>query len=394
MASYQQMFYCKNCKKNVHVNDKGQCAICHSTQMNKSWSVRFRYVESNGKEVQKRLSGFSTKKEAQAAELEFKVQHKTNYKKLDQLSFVELFNDYEKFIKTRTKASTHYDFKSKTEGHILPYFKDYNVIDITPKIILEWQNTLEKFSYNYKCHLRTCLSGMLRYAEKYYDIPNQLRKVDNFRNLEQEQEMSIWTPEEFEKAMSFVKDKEYKVFYTALYLTGARKGEMLATSWNDWDFDKKILNINKSVSKKVTGAQWIVTTPKNKSSNRKIRIPDYLIEIMKDLYVNKLNENKIGQFVFGNEKPLPETCICRYLTKAANDADIKVIRIHDLRHSHASYLLSKGISVVAVAKRLGHSNIEQTLNTYAHLLPEDNESLINRLENLGTFLGTKKTKSV
>lgn len=181
--------------------------------------------------------------------------------------------------------------------------------------------------------------------------------------------------------MKNVHDFEYQVFYTALYLTGARKGEMLATYWSDWDLKNKTLNINKSISKKVTGASWMVTTPKNASSVRKIKISDNLSNMIQKLHDVQKQNNTLGQFVFGGSAPLPETSICRYLTNAAKEANVKIIRVHDLRHSHASLLISQGASIVAVAKRLGHSSIEQTLNTYAHLMPNEEEDLINKLQS-------------
>ena len=381
MASFEKVYYCKNCKKNVSLDETGHCKHCGGNSFNISWSARFRFVNSNGIEIQKRLSGFETKKEGQNAVFEFNVNNPTTNKKIKKnLTFTELYNEYAAYLKTRTKPSTHYDFVSKSKK-LLDYFGKSDVAKITPKQILDWQNTLTNYSYNYKCHLRTCLSGLLRYAEKYYDIPNQLRKVDGFRNLEPKHEMLIWTPEEFEAVMKNVLDFTYQVFYTALYLTGARKGEMLATYWSDWDLKNKTLNINKSISKKVTGASWMVTSPKNASSVRKIKINDNLSNMIQKLHEVQKQNNTLGQFVFGGTAPLPETCICRYLTNAAQKANIKVIRVHDLRHSHASLLISQGASIVAVAKRLGHSSIEQTLNTYAHLMPNEEEDLINKLQS-------------
>lgn len=380
MASFEQIYYCKNCKKNVAVRN-GKCKTCGSTQLNKTWSTRFRYIEDDGVEKQKRLSGFSTKKEAQDAVIKFQINHKMNNKKIKNLSFRQLYDEYETFLRTRTKASTHYDFVSKCKK-LLPFFEKYDVKKITPKIILDWQNTLEKFSYNYKCHIRTCLSGLLRYAEKYYDIPNQLVKVDNFRRVEPKKEIEIWTPEQFNKVMANVKKFEYKVFYTALFYTGARKGELLATFWDDWDLINKTLNIDKSISHKVTGGSWMITSPKNSSSVRKIKITDSLAELISQLKIIKQNNKTIGRFTFGDDKPLPETCICRYLTNAAKEADVPIIKIHNLRHSHASLLINQGVSIVAVAKRLGHSSIEQTLNTYAHMMPNEEDDLIKKLQNV------------
>ena len=93
-------------------------------------------------------------------------------------------------------------------------------------------------------------------------------------------------------------------------------------------------------------------------------------------------------FVFGGDRPLPPTSADRAFKSAIARAKVKPIRIHDLRHSCASLLISKGISIVAVSRQLGHSNVEQTLNTYSHMMPDDTTMIYNALDTLGTFLGT------
>ena len=348
----------------------------------KLWSVRFEIVE-NGKAITKRLSGFARKKDAELGYRkfleEFELTQQKDGSQGQNLTFKQLYEEYSNYVKQRNKASTHYDFVSKSKLHVYPFFEKFNVKQITPKIILDWQNSLGDYSYQYKCHLRNSLSGLLTYAEKYYDIPNQLRKVDNFRNLEFKEEMKVWNVEQFENVMTFIDDIVYKTFYYSLFFTGCRKGEMLATTWQDWNEKDQTLNINKSISKKVTGASWLLTTPKNKSSNRKIKVPGFLFDMLKQVKEQQKIDNVSGNMVFYGNKPLPETCICRHLKKATQKANLHDIRIHDFRHSHASYLISQGATIVSVAKRLGHSSIEQTLNTYSHLMPSDEEKLLNIL---------------
>ena len=153
----------------------------------KLWSVRFEIVD-NGKCYTKRLSGFERKKDAEFAYRKFLEEFEYNKKNKglepQDLTFKSLYEEYCNYIKQRNKPSTHYDFVSKTRLHILPFFEKFNVKQITSKDILEWQTSVNSYSYNYKCHLRNNLSALLSYAEKYYDVPNQLKKVDSFRNLE------------------------------------------------------------------------------------------------------------------------------------------------------------------------------------------------------------------
>lgn len=379
MASYQQLIYCKKCKKNVSVNEKGQCLSCQSTQLRKSWTVRFRFVEQNGIEVHKRLTGFATKKEAQNGYIDFVNTSKLQrpIEEGEKLSFVKLYEEYKAYTKSRIKESSYYDFCSKSDLHILPYFKNLFVEEITPKILLEWQNKLDGFSYRYKFCIRSYLKAILNYADKYYDIPNKLNKVDSFRNVEMRQEMLFWTPEEFNAFIKKVSREEYRAFFYALYYTGARKGEILATTWSDWDLNNGYLNITKSITKKVFNTPWAITNPKNESSIRKISLPRLLIDIMKQYKIGRENY----KFVFSQDKPLADSNIERVQKEACELAEVKKIRLHDFRHSHASLLISGGASIVAVAKRLGHSNIEQTLNTYAHMMPDEDQILLKILEN-------------
>lgn len=379
MASFQKVYYCKNCKTNVSVDDKGHCKKCGGSSISTTWSTRFRYVQENGGEVQKRLSGFQTKKEAQEALIDFNIAHNQKYRKTKSLVFDKLYEEFKSYYKMRIKESSFHDFCSQCDLHIINYFKDYEVKKITPKIILVWQNSLNHLSYQYKNHIRSCLSLLLKYAEKYYDIPNQLIKVDKFKRIEPKKEITVWSPEQFKNVMDHVEKFEYKAFYTALYYTGARKGEMLATFVEDWDLVNKTLTIKKTITNKTSNGAWIITSPKTNSSIRKIKIPDTLAKIMRSLFENNKDRSS-KNFAFGGNSPLPTTCICRHLNNAAQAANIKPIRIHDLRHSHASLLINQGVSIVAVAKRLGHSSIEQTLNTYAHLMPNEEDDLIKKLQ--------------
>lgn len=380
MASYQQLNYCKKCKKNVSVNEKGQCLSCQSTQLRKSWTVRFRFVEKNGIEVHKRLTGFATKKEAQEEYIRF-ISTAKKYSPVDEniqkLSFKQLYDDYVAYLTPRVKESTLYDFELKAKK-FLGSFSNYEVKKITPKILLEWQNSITNYSYNYQCHIRNCLYGMLRYAEKYYDIQNPLTKVDSIARKTQKKEMQVWSEQEFLAAMEHITNFEYKTFFFALFYTGARKGEILATTWNDWDLKKQTLDISKSITKKVKNGGWHITTPKNQSSIRKIKLTSNLTTMLEQL---KLKDDILAGFTFGGDSPLPETTLARVFERAAKAAKLKPIRIHDLRHSHASLLISRGATIVTVAKRLGHNSIEQTLNTYAHMMPEDEDNLIKLIEN-------------
>ncbi|MBR2474202.1 MAG: site-specific integrase [Clostridia bacterium] len=375
-----------------------------SYEKNKSsglWSCRFRETDETGAIHQKRLSGFATKREAQYGYEDYikSAEERRNAKKAadeaaapdpNNMTFDELLTLYFAFKKSRVKESTYYDLTQKIKCRLLPFFTGRRMKDIKPATVLEWQNSLSEYSFRYRSTLMSHLASVYNFGEKYHDVTNILNKVDRPRNLEGKKEMLFWTPEEFNKVLAKLDSPEYKMLFLTLFVTGCRRGEALALTWNDIDTKSQTLGISKSVAHKVweNGKNYKITTPKNVGSNRKIAIPGFLIEQLIEYKEWQLQNKASCDFVFGGENPLPPTSIARYLDKAAEAAGVKKIRIHDLRHSAASYLIHKGVSIVAVSKQLGHNNVEQTLNTYSHMLPDDQTMIRNNLENLGTILGT------
>ena len=373
-----------------------------SYEKNKSsglWSVRFREISPvDGSTHQKRLSGFETKKAAQYGYEDYIAEQKKSAaeKKLEEakepaqsrLTFDDLISAYYRFEKARIKESSYYDLYHKAKGKIEPFFCGRRISDITPATILEWQQTLEGYSFAYKKKLVNMLAAIYNYGEKYYDIPNIMNKVDRPRNLEAKKEMLFWTPEEFSKFISCVDRPEYAALFRFLYVTGCRRGEALSLSWGDIDFKKGIVKINKNVTFKTEdkSSPYHITTPKNASSNRNIALPSFFLDMMKEYKEWQKNNATQTDFVFGGDSPLRPTSVARVMDAAILAAGVKRIRVHDLRHSCASFLIHKGVSVVAVSRRMGHTNIEQTLNTYSHMLPDDQTMILNSFASVSDLL--------
>lgn len=129
------------------------------------------------------------------------------------------------------------------------------------------------------------------------------------------------------------------------------------------------------------------------SSYRTIPIPNFLLDYYKDLYDDcstyyNFNDN---WYVFGNIDPLPETTLRDRKTKMAFKVGVKDIRVHDFRHSYASLLIDNGANITLVAKYLGHSKIDETLNTYSHMYQNRLENIVQIIEVQNTkLLGSKK----
>lgn len=353
-------------------------ASYEQNKTNKLWSVRFRAMEY-GVEKQKRLSGYKTKKEAEKAYLDFMQSYVPN-KKLDdpqELTMQEVYNLYIKDAELRLKPSTIYITSNDYNNFIKPAFGDIKLKNITKRSVIDWQNSLTQrgYSYKYKMKIRGFLSAIYSFAMKYLDYPvNIVSQCPSFVRPAVKKEMLIWTKDDFDQFISCVDDIMYKAMFYTLYYTGLRKGEMFALYWDDIDLKNKKLTVSKSLTRKAQGVPFAITTPKNISSNRTILISDTLVEVLKEY-----KKTATGKFTFGGDRPIAENSFTRIFKHYCKLSGVKEIRIHDFRHSHASLLISRGASIVMVAKRLGHTSTEQTLNTYAHLMPSEEHKLMELL---------------
>ena len=353
------------------------------------WSCRFRETSPDGVTVNKRLSGYKTKKDAQYGYEDYiktaddrqaaqKAAEEAAKQQPDEMLFDDLLSEFMKWKSTRVKESSFYDIQSKVNNRLVPYFTGKRFSEITPKAVSDWITTIE-YSYASKKWIMSTLSSIYKYGSKYYDITNIMDKVDRPRDMEMPQEMEVWTPQEFNTFIKEVKKPLHAALFRTLYIMGCRRGEAAALTWADVDFDNRTVRINKSVTNKTKQGAYAITTPKNKNSIRTVGIPRSLADELSALRTDKTKES---DYVFGGERP-PATSSVDYAFKhAASKAGVKQIRLHDLRHSCASLLISKGVSIVAVSRRLGHKNIEQTLNTYSHLMPDDQTKMIAILSEI------------
>ena len=151
------------------------------------------------------------------------------------------------------------------------------------------------------------------------------------------------------------------------------KAELLALTYNDIDLEKRTISVNKSYQR-IEGRD-IITPPKTPKSKRIITIPPFLAEELKE-YTSHLYGIMVDERMFRFTKSYMEHEIIRGI-KASG---VKRIRLHDIRHSHASLLVEMGFTPLAIAERLGHEKIETTLNTYSYLYPNKQGELADKLE--------------
>ena len=326
-----------------------------------------------GKRRKSTKRGFATKREAEEWLRNFLITQKADF----DMKFEDFWKMYCADMETRLREHTMRTKKYIVELKILPYFGDKRVNDITAADIRQWQNELIKMGYSptYLKTINNQLSAIFNYAVRYYDLKSNPCVKAGSMGKSKAEEMDFWTGEEFRKFIDSVMNKRlsYMAFMT-LYWTGMRMGELLALNPKDVDLEKRTISITKSYQR--LGKKDVITPPKTPKSKRVITIPEFLAADIKD-YMDSLYDLQENDRLF----PITKYYLEHEMQRGIKESGVKRIRVHDLRHSHASMLIELGFSPLEIANRLGHEKVETTLNTYAHLYPNKQTKLAERLDS-------------
>lgn len=335
------------------------------------YAFTLRYTDIYGDTKQYTSKGYDTKKEAELEEAKFRIKVEENKITTSNITFSQIFVEYLEYIKKDIKPQS----LKKVENQCRIFEPLYNIkvndfnIQTYKKIQLYLDH--KDYSIEYKNKVLGLLKRVIKYSHKYHNTNDyMLNYIENYKRVNEiKKEMQFFTYDEFKKFISVVDEFDYKTFYETLYYLGLRQGECCALTWNDIDFNKKEVSINKTLTTKLKGQLYTISSPKTANSNRTLPIPLKLLKSYEKLkeIAKKKKYFKESWFIFGDELPFRETTIQVKKNKYCKLAEVKQIRIHDFRHSCASFLINNGASIVLVSKYLGHAKISTTLDTYTHL---------------------------
>jgi len=367
------------------------------TKDGRSWVFRVYYIDEDGVKQQKKSKRYMTNAIARKEERDFlnKVDAKEQVDKSDW-TFKDLYESYYDYKANIEKVKeTTFD----TYYNRVPHLKSLENIKLSEFSIDDFNKWKRKIDAKpeLKCtstknDIFKFLKAILNYGSKQlnFDFHNVYKKMTKFTDPnEAEREMDYYTLDEFKHFISFENELKYICMFETLYYMGCRKGELRGLTWDKIDFNNKKLNINIQVPSKYGSKDYKFTTLKTKSSKRTLPIPDILFEDLKKLFeeVKQYKNFNIKWFVFGSKEyghdfPIASKDIDERNNYISSLAGIKRIRPHDFRHSCASLLINNGANVTAVAKYLGHTKIEETLNTYSHLYDNALDNVINIINTL------------
>ena len=349
-------------------------------EQTKSWYCKFYYTDYTGTKKQKKKRGFKLQREAKEWERNFLETQQADL----SMSFENFVKIYNEDMKHRLREHTFIQKQYVINKKLLPFPGRLPVSQITPAHVRKWQNELiayrdpddNPYSETYLRTINNQLSAIMNYAVRYYNLrENPCRKAGCIGKSHAD-EMQFWTSDEFKRFIRKVSDKpQARAGFLTLYYTGLRIGELLALEYSDIDFEGCTLTVNKSFQR--IGTRDVITPPKTPRSIRTVSIPEFLRDELKS-YTQRLYSLHKHDRIFPYTKHFFE----HEMIRGTRDKEVKRIRLHDIRHSHASLLIELGFSPLAIADRLGHEKVETTLNTYSHLFPHKRDEVAAKLQEL------------
>lgn len=349
----------------------------YSLQDGKSkWGFVTYYENWTGERKQKRCTGFLTQREAKQAEIDFLNSCKNDV----EITFGNLTTRYMEDCRTRMAETTFENKKSLIYSKLIPYFGRMPLNEITVLTVRQWQNEMinhpDHFKQTYLKSMHNQLSAILNFAVKYFGLPfNPAARCGSMGKKDAE-EMNFWTIDEFKKvAEAASEDPQTLTMLRLLYYSGMREGEMLALSLDDFNGENGTVSIEKNFA--VVNGKPLIKEPKTPNSKRIVALPKEIIDEVKQ-YADQLYDYHSSDRLF----VVGKSSLSRRMEKYSKIAGVKRIRVHDLRHSHASLLIELGISPLVISERLGHKDIRTTLNTYGHLYPHKQQEVVNMLSGV------------
>lgn len=359
------------------------------------YRVRVNYTDENGdyKTVERTAYG-----KAEAQELERRLSADTKKPTSERMTVQALYDEYIETMRHEVRETSLGKTIQALSAEVLPDFAGKALADLNAKNLGAWKNRMAEkdLSITTKRNYFKYFRALLNFAVKRgYLASNPLNRVGNFKDpylVEEETVLHYYTAEQFlafsEQARQSAENKNtlqewgYYVFFSISFYLGTRKGEANALRWSDIEGDR--VHIRRSVTQKLKGEPNVFTAPKNKSSIRELTIPAPLMEILKEHRerCKLMPEFSDEWFVCGGADTLADATIEYRNAAFSSAAGLPHIRIHDFRHSHASLLCNEGINIQEIARRLGHSDVQTTWRTYAHLYPREEERAVEILNKI------------
>ncbi|HHY26445.1 MAG TPA: site-specific integrase [Desulfitobacterium dehalogenans] len=384
----------------------------HVRKRGEKWYYSFEASSVDGKRKRIERVGGRTKKEAEAA-LRKALQEYENsglHFEPSEISVSDYMDYwYKNYVLVNCKYNTQQAYEVIIRVHVKPQLGIYKLKAMTPAIIQEFVNGkfISGLSRHSLINIISVLSGAFDYAvypaQFIKDNPMRYVKLPRYEHTKEEIDRRVIPDDEFDQIVErFPADTPYYIPILIGYHTGCRIGEAMALTWEDVDMDRRIISINKLIYKRKPS--WYFGATKTKSSIRDIKVGKTLINALKQHkkqqsenrlkygphYVQQYEiEEKGGKDILrrilslpvsvypGVMKPVDMVCTkengeivtpdtFKYASRVIHYELGILFNFHSLRHTHATTLIENGANMKDVQKRLGHTRLSTTMDTYTH----------------------------
>ena len=304
---------------------------------------------------------------------------------------VKQFLEYwlEDVHKPTIRPGTYRVYRTILDKHLLPSLGHLQIQKLTPQHIQSFYARLLKEGCSPN-RVRAIHQVLHRAFEHAVRVNLVGRNICDLVELPQpvRREMQALSKEQAQQLLAAAHGHRLEVLLTVAVATGMRSGELRSLRWKDIDFPTRSLHVRRSVSR-IVGYGYVEGEPKTARSKRKIILPQFVIDALKQHRVQQLAAKlKAGaawqdlDLVFCNYygRFIDTSTLREQFIDLLDDAGLPHMRFHDLRHSAATILLSMGVHPKVVQELLGHSNITMTLNTYSHVLPSMQKDAMDKLD--------------
>lgn len=287
----------------------------------------------------------------------------------DQLSVADFLDRYVNDVLTQTvRPTTQLSYGNIIRRHLIPKLGNIKLTQLRPDQLQSLYAEKSKDGLSPRMvqfiHsvMHQALNQALRWGLVARNVSDLVQKPKADRKIP-----TIWTVEQVKTFLNAVKNDRFYPIYVLAVATGMREGEILGLYYDDIDWITNKIHIKRAVIT-IPKQGSTVIDPKSASGKRSVTVPPYAMEVLKT-HCDGLKEKRSFIFTTSNDTPFSARNLVRHFKSVIEKTGLPNIRFHDLRHYHATYLLTQNVHPRVVQERLGHSSVTLTLNTYSHVIP-------------------------
>lgn len=354
----------------------------------KNYIVYLEYFDKEtNKRKQKNMGSYPLKRDANKRLNEVKEEiYKEELLLPNEMILQDFLLDFLEKYKMNLSITTYNCYMRICKKYIIPLLGDIKLCDIRPIHIQNYVDDLLDLltPQTIKVHLNILNLALKRAYRLKLIKENVVQFVEVPKNKKYKNE--IYNAEDMKKLLEKSRETSLELPIILASGLGLRISEILGLTWNNIDFNDFTITIDKITVR--DKGQVILKEPKTESSIRTISAPKEIILMLKQLKKDRLAAKLRGEkshreliFYDKNLNPIAQDVLSKKFRYFLQENNLKHIRFHDLRHSHVTMLIDAKVSIKVISERVGHSNVNTTLNIYSHALREMDQEASDKISD-------------